>query len=761
MSKTELKKFTMTAGEYKDIPCTAPCTLYSVLLSNGYINDVFYGRNIETAAEGIPASAVFSSTISISQVEANSRHVYLKLSGVYAHAEIFFNDRSYGTVNSPDRISYFDITDMVKVGDNRLDVKCLRALSRKSLIKKNGELSGEFEMAPYIADMGLVGACEMLCTNSALIKGVRVSQKHAEGKVTLGVEVDTLGTTDDVRTMATLVSPTGKIYFGGVVSGKGSITVPDPEYWWPASLGNPLRYKLSVTLYNGDMAADTYQCSIGLRSISVEPNENGIPTVTINGARIFSMGATYVRENSVIPNINKNNTERLIKQAVAANMNTLRVIGEGYTPGEHFYSLCDKYGLLVWQELSVPYVSDNVAGAFAAGITDAVRDTASRLSTHPSVALTYLSVVECSGGDHANGADEVAEFRKVAERILSPVVEHYGAGVPFVADAASLFTRDEKYIFAKNYELEGSAVPALPEVESIRAFAPEDEINLMSPTVEAHCNCESAVRNMLSNMYNCFRFPSGIEELSYVSSLSEAYSAEKSIKSVRMHRDECTSAVCRQLNDGWPAISPAAVDFYGRKKAIMYLASRFFAPVCVFVEPKDKEMRFFVSNETRKEYSGKLFYAIYSSDSSCIKETRLDVSIPPFSSALVAEDDFDKYMSSDPSKYYVIYELFDSRGISHSGVVLFTPPKRHDFRDPEISAEIIGSGKSFDVKLTAKRLAQGVKISFRGIDVQYSDNYIDITGNAPAKIHIETSETVLVKDLVSRLVINTSYSIGR
>lgn len=756
MVKNEIKKFKLTAGEYSDISCTLPFTVCSVFVDNGYMQDPYIERNIENASTSIPDKCSFSANVELSVAEVSAKHLYLKISGVIGSAEVFFNGKNYGAIKNSNSITCFDIADMAEVGGNVLEIRAYEPICKNRPLTFDGSISTEFEMAPYIADMGIVGSCEIISTSSAIIKEVRISQKHVDGRVALNIGMDTLGTSDDVRAMATLVSPTGKIYFGGIVSGEGTVSIPDPELWWPNGLGNQLLYRLTVTLYKGEIATDSYQCELGLRSVSLERSESGAPYINVNGAKIFSMGATYVAEDSVFPRINKKRTERLIKQAAQSNMNTLRVISGGVCPPDFFYELCDKYGILVWQDIPTPYTTAPVADTFAAGLTDALRDVIARTTRHTCVAITYLSVTEGASGACATSESEISEFCDVVSRILAPVVDKYGNGISYVSDSYELFGYDEKYSNSH-----GASV-ALPSKISLSSFIPENEMNLTSPTAELHSAGGSAVADMLSDICQRFRFPNGMDELIYVSSLCAAYAADESVKKRRMERDCCMSAVCRQFNDGWPSISSSAVDFYGRSKAFMYLAKKFFSPVCAIAAADGGKMTFGISNESRKAYTGRLVCSLYSSDGTCIREIRTDVNAEPLSSAVVSAEDFSEYIKGSVSDYYVIYELSEQKGITSSGVALFVPPKRFEARNCDIEAQISGSGKKFTVKLSSKAMCLGVYIGFgNGIDVRVSDNYLDMNGISPVMVSLETKETVLVKDLESALKLETVFGIGK
>src|SRR5439155_8788224 len=83
--------------------------------------------------------------------------------------------------------------------------------------------------------------------------------------------------------------------------------------------------------------------------------------------------------------------ERLLKLAKRAGVNLLRVWGGGVIESEDFYSLCDRLGLLVWQEFSqsssglesVP--SDDPA--FVEALAADAREIVPRLRSHPSLAI--------------------------------------------------------------------------------------------------------------------------------------------------------------------------------------------------------------------------------------------------------------------------------------------------------------------------------------------------------------------------------------
>ena len=72
--------------------------------------------------------------------------------------------------------------------------------------------------------------------------------------------------------------------------------------------------------------------------------------IHINGTPIFAKGANWIPADSFVERLTRDDYERLIKDAVSANMNTLRIWGGGVYEPDCFYEICDEMGVLVWQD---------------------------------------------------------------------------------------------------------------------------------------------------------------------------------------------------------------------------------------------------------------------------------------------------------------------------------------------------------------------------------------------------------------------------
>lgn len=755
MIKRDIKSLSVILPDGQTYEANVPLGLLSAMIDRGLASSF----DAERGAVELPSECLFVSQLELSESEANKKHIYLEISGVFAKGSLFVNGKSCGILTNPFRTYLFDVADKVFAGKNDIEIRCNEPLSPKQSLTSYGERSNEYDTAERICDYAVLNPISYYVSDCAFINGVSVRQEHTDGKVNLFVSASAIGDRDDVRIVASLSAPSGKIYFGGAYDDEIKISILDPELWWPRGYGAQPIYKLTVTLYHGADVADVFEKRIGLRTVELEKGENSICSLKVNGIKIFSRGAAYVRQNAVFSGVSTASVEAVIKNAVKANMNTLTVFDENVPLPESFYELCDRYGLLVWQSLTLPYIAPPAASVFASGVTASVEDAIKRLSSHPSVALFFLCVAETEKEMMRLFRDSIEEFRAVSVRILGPVLSKSAPDVPFVSDSHELFKNDERYLFEKDADYAYGSLYALPSEYTLRSYLPVDEYNLFSRTSEERTNTAECVV-MLENTVKHMKLPCGMGELVYASELASAIEVSRSVKRAR-RSGRCESAVLRQLNDGRGTVSSSMLDCFNLPKASLKFIQNSYAPIMLDIDPCIDNTAFWLVNSTKKDYCGRLVYALYDNYGKCYEEKRVDINVNSGECAEVEKADFSRFVKNANDTFYIVYELYDEKGIIASGSEHFVPIKHFKFLEPKVSAEISGMGKRFSVKLNSERYAYAVKVDFGDLNVNFSNNFVNLYGTTPVILEFETAEVVTVGELENKLKIYTPYSIGR
>ncbi len=759
MIRNEIKLFSMSAEGYDSVSCSAPCTLLSVLLDGGYIDDPLFADNIEKVKAKLPRSCKFSADIEISGDALYRKHVYIRLRGIYAAGEVFFNGRSYGMVYDPNRIYLFDVTDRIMESDNKLEIVCTEPTPELIPIERDGSVSKKYTQMPYLGDMGITGKCEVIFTNRGFIGDVCVKQEHKGDSVDLFVSADVIEASKSARLVATVVAPSGKLFYGVMAGGECKVSIKNPEYWMPNGLGNPSLYKLSLTLYEDEEASDTYERKIGLREVEISMNDAGCPSLKISGNPVFPLGATYITADPVLPRITPASLEKLIKGVAASGMNTLRVVSGGICPPDAFYDLCDKYGIMVFNDVAIPYHKSFATSRRAGEISDGVLDVLAKISSHPCTVCAELSLYEQRGKDKPGSDFESEEFFGVLRKLISEKAEKYTSGM-----CLSLYSEDIEKYDERYYKKNQKSLIALPVESSLESFLDIGDMNILSKGMRLHGLDDVSASKMLSEMVCVSKFPTGIPETVYATNITAYKLFSDSVKAVRAEKFEngCSGAICRQLNDPWPAVSSSFTDWYGEKKALSFAAKDAFSPVTVYGRFDGDFANLTVINESKKTYEGKLMAALYTTADVCLFESVRDVTVRPGESILSVSEDFSKFISKEGrDKLYMTYVLSDVKGVYTKGNVCTLPLRDMALCDPKIEALVEGSGKNFIVKLTSSAFSPNVRIDFEKRHLILSDNYFDIASYAPVMIRAQSDDVYTPEELMARLKIYTVYDMGK
>ncbi len=766
------------------VPAEVPGSVYHDLLTAGRIPDPFYRDNETEALKLMEYDFHYSRAFQVDGELLDCGAVLLRCEGLDTLAAVYINGAEAGRADNMHRVWEFDVKDLLREGENNIAVhfasptRFIResyaadpadgtadAMEGFPSLRKAHCMFG-WDWGPRLPDAGIWRDISLLGVDTARIRDVLVKQFHEDGRAALEIDTHIIRLTDapaEVRVSVT--APDGTVLTGAGETCR--IEVPDPRLWWPAGYGGQPLYRVEVELISNGTRLDVWSRRTGLRTMTVSrvKSERGESfSHCVNGVDVFAMGMDYIPEDNLLPRVTPERTRRLLEDARAANVNTIRVWGGGYYPDDYFYDICDELGLLVWQDFMFACAVYNLTEAFEETITAEFVDNIRRLRSHPSLALWCgNNEMEQFAGSGLwikamrQKSDYIKMFQYIIPKVLKkedpqafywPSSPSSGGdfdepGDPSRGDVHDWdvwhglkpFTDYRNYLFSYVSEFGFQSFPCMETIESFTL--PEDR-NIFSYIMEKHQRNATANGRIVTYLSQTYLYPATLDKLVYASQLLQAQAMQYGVEHWRRNRGRCMGAVIWQLNDCWPVASWAGIDYFGRWKALQYYAKRFFAPVLVscheegLVDQEDisvntehidprKTARLNVSNETMEAFAGRINWSLRRPDASVIEEGRFDVAVPALAAVWLPEQDFTKY---GPYDCYYAYRLTDRAGRTvGEGSVLFCAPKHFRFQDPGLTVRLEG-----DVAVvTASSYARSVEVQC-GPDVLLEDNYFDMNG---------------------------------
>lgn len=127
------------------------------------------------------------------------------------------------------------------------------------------------------------------------------------------------------------------------------LIINEPKLWWPINKGEQHLYKLKLRLEVNGKVSDSLTTNFGIREITVSRNTpDKSKLFYVNGKPLFVRGSNWIPEAMLRTSDKRMEAE--LKYTAQSGINLLRLWGGGIVESKKFYDLCDKYGILVWQE---------------------------------------------------------------------------------------------------------------------------------------------------------------------------------------------------------------------------------------------------------------------------------------------------------------------------------------------------------------------------------------------------------------------------
>jgi mannosylglycoprotein endo-beta-mannosidase len=401
-----------------------PGTVLTTLLHNGQIPDPFFGLNNELIPDISKTGPDyytywFINGFTLPDIQEGEQ-VWLKFRGINYSAEMFLNGRKI----NPDthegmflRAKYL-ITPFLEKGTNRLAVLVRPPDPPGTPGGQGGDgLIGRSVTMQFTAGWDWI--CPMRDRNTGIWDEVSVEitgpvdllDPHVVTRVP-GKRIPT-GQQEPaiIQSAADLLNVSGEKQTGKLVARCGnyevskSVEIPagkkittdlpdikleNPQLWWPNGMGDHPLYKMEFSfVLTNDRLSDKESVSFGIRETGTRYSEDLTGRIfMVNGQDVFIKGGNWIASDALL-RLSPGRYEAEVKMHAEMNMNMIRVWGGGLTERPEFYDACDKYGILVWQDL---WISGDCNGRWP----DATKkESRERRRAYPDLhSLFMLSVID-------------------------------------------------------------------------------------------------------------------------------------------------------------------------------------------------------------------------------------------------------------------------------------------------------------------------------------------------------------------------------
>ncbi|WP_018142854.1 glycoside hydrolase family 2 protein [Alloscardovia criceti] len=424
------------------------------------------------------------------------------------------------------------------------------------------------------------------------------------------------------------------------------LSIPNVKKWWPIGYGDQPLYAVSVEVAEG---AATWSGKVGFRTVHVDTaaDEVGRPfQIYVNNVPVHARGYNFVPVDAFMTRATRDVYAQRFADLVESNSNMVRAWGGSIYESEDFYELADELGIMVWQDFMLACAAYPEDPQTVAEIEAEAREQINRLSTHPSLVVwngsneNYVAYSEWFGFKQAlRDDDQPKNAYGYGEKgwgdyyysdLIPELLEELDPTRVYLPSSPMSFTqytspnldtdgtmhiwdawnREDYRVYAQYTprfadEFGYQAPPAWSTLTRVVHDATLDPFGeqmlvhqkasggnyklargMRSHLTPGHLDDVSynadGSRNWLIETDNW----ANIEDWHWACQLQQAQALRFGVEHMRSLEPINAGALIWQLNDDWPVVSWAAVDYDGHRKPLWHASRDFFAPRLATIQPR-------------------------------------------------------------------------------------------------------------------------------------------------------------------------------
>ncbi len=347
--------------------------IYNILRKNGEIDeDIYFGKNTVKYEWVANRWWVFAAEFSAAKADPSNR-LRLVIEGIDYEADIHINGKFICSHKGPFIPLVIDLDDFGVSGDkNRLEITLhctpqeyaqMGYTSKTSTQRSRFDLNWDF--CTRMAGIGIYGPVYIEETGCGIIdNGFVKPYLTADGVWTVPGEFSVNSDRECSGSVKCELFYKGDFIKSSekeisLKKGENQVSAPltadEVNKWYPNGHGGQPLYTLKISLSADGRLSHCKEYTVAFRTLEYARAQNSsadsLPYVpVINGEKIYIKGVNLVPFDLAAKFPSDDIYGRALELLKDANINLVRIWGGGILESEYFYSLCDKYGIMVWQE---------------------------------------------------------------------------------------------------------------------------------------------------------------------------------------------------------------------------------------------------------------------------------------------------------------------------------------------------------------------------------------------------------------------------
>jgi len=659
ISKVEFR----TDGWY---PATMPSTILETLVKNKVYKDPYYGNNLPESEGFFPADEYLydlpkDSPFSVPwwfrtefDLTDSNDHIWLNLSSINYKANIWLNGSLIADtvlIEGVHRLYELDITGKALKGEkNCLALEIIPPIKGTDLsirwmqgsrmvpdkdagiwydvkIVQNGKIKIRYPQ--IITDFDLPDTTTAYVTvradlynnsNESVSGSIRGKITPVDNIVEGGNSAGGSDAYDFSDTITLLPHETKTVRF--------NLVMDSPRLWWPYMSGKQNLYDLRLEIKDdNEQLSDVNNVRFGVREVTStledffpEENQKLVRVFQVNGKNIFIKGGNWTETLMMEENPERNEAE--IRNMLNLNFNAIRT--EGFWGTDHFFDMCDKYGIMIFDGFNCCSIWErwdqwSERSYEIAGIS--FRDQVIRKRNHPCFVDWLLA------------SDSPVPFK--AEKLYVDIVEKYDGTRPYQSNSMYSTTPfcgctgldhdpyPETYIYLPpttwyglreiddsgqfgpfeflefNTEV-GPGGEQIPPIESMRAMMPEEDLWPVNKSWEIRQSTDKYSVNA-TNAFNArYGKPTDLESYTVKAQVFQKEAFRAVTEAFRKNKYKASGILIYRLNAGWPSLCYFLYDYYLRPNGAYAGVQQGYEPLHVLYAYDDNAV--VVVNDLYRDY---------------------------------------------------------------------------------------------------------------------------------------------------------------